>query len=176
MRALCACELGLFTASRDKSIKLWTEGADGQLSMAMTFVGHTSYVTALAYVPCGAAPQWPKGALVSGAVAVVLEHTPLNLPEAGRKRQCLLVSMLCTSANAAQSKGVLVCGMVAVAQLVPLKSLPEAKAVLPERHCLRMSKFSCGGCATDARRGPASLGRTVLERARQLAGMAGFQS
>ena len=77
MRALCACELGLFTASRDKSIKLWTEGADGQLRVAVTFAGHTSYVTALAYITPGAAPQWPKGALVSGAAAVVPNTRPL---------------------------------------------------------------------------------------------------
>ena len=69
VRALCACELGLFTASRDKSVKLWTEGADGKLSVATTYVGHTSYVTAVAYIAPGATPQWPKGALVSGAPA-----------------------------------------------------------------------------------------------------------
>ena len=50
-------------------MKLWTEGADGKLSVAATYVGHTSYVTAVAYVAPGASSQWPKGALVTGAPA-----------------------------------------------------------------------------------------------------------
>ena len=84
MRALCACELGLFTASRDKSVKLWTEGADGKLSVATTYVGHTSYVTAVAYIAPGATPQWPKGALVSGALGRA--SPDLSLP--GRSQSC----------------------------------------------------------------------------------------
>ena len=176
MRALCACDLGLFTASRDKSIKLWTEGADGQLSVAVTFVGHTSYVTALAYIPSGAAPQWPKGALVSGAVAVVLNTRLLACQRpAGSGSACSC--RCCAPAQAPhRPKGALVCGTVAVAQFMPLDTLPEAKAVLPERHCLHVSKVSRGGCATYPRRGPASLGRTVMENLRQLAGRLAFKA
>lgn len=74
VRALCACELGLFTASRDKSVKLWMEGADGKLTVATTYVGHTSYVTAVAYIAPGATPQWPKGALVSGVPGCTLSE------------------------------------------------------------------------------------------------------
>ena len=84
VRALCACELGLFTASRDKSVKLWTEGADGKLAVTTTYVGHTSYVTAVAYIAPGATPQWPRGALVSGAPA----RASADLSLRGRLHSC----------------------------------------------------------------------------------------
>jgi len=103
VRALCACELGLFTASRDRSVKLWAEGADGRLSVATTFLGHTSYVTAVAYIPPGAHAQWPKGALVTGAAAAAARYTWCSVtggPEPCLNTSCTLLRIAYSAAGA----------------------------------------------------------------------------
>ncbi|CAL8462941.1 g2475 [Coccomyxa elongata] len=66
VRALCACDLGLITASRDKTIKLWRE-VDGKYEVETTFVGHQGYVTAVAYIAPGLLPGLDHGAIVSGS-------------------------------------------------------------------------------------------------------------
>ena len=66
VRSLLVCDLGLLTGSRDKTIKLWKKVADGY-EVDNTYVGHESYVTALQYVPAGLLPEFPAGAIVSGA-------------------------------------------------------------------------------------------------------------
>eukprot|EP00884_Botryococcus_braunii_P012567 jgi/Botrbrau1/21310/Bobra.0184s0021.1 len=53
-RAVIVCDIGIVTASRDKTIKIWTEAADGTFTCTKT----TGYVTALAY---------KDGELVSGS-------------------------------------------------------------------------------------------------------------
>lgn len=55
---------GLATGSRDKTIKLWAEDGPASFSLTSTLVGHTDYVSALAYTPSG-----PTGnpMLVSGS-------------------------------------------------------------------------------------------------------------
>lgn len=65
VRALCVCELGLFTASRDKTIKLWKE-VEGHFVVESTFIGHQGYVTAVIYVPPGVFKDFSNGAIVSG--------------------------------------------------------------------------------------------------------------
>lgn len=58
-------DIGLLTASRDKTIKLWRE-TENQYVEDSTYVGHESYVTALAYIPAGLLPGFDHGAIVSG--------------------------------------------------------------------------------------------------------------
>ena len=65
MRALCVCDIGLITASRDKTIKVWKE-VEGIFEVESTLVGHEGYVTAVAYIPPGLLPGFENGALVSG--------------------------------------------------------------------------------------------------------------
>ena len=65
VRSLLVCDLGLLTGSRDKTIKLWKNVADGY-EVDNTYVGHESYVTALQYVPTGLLANFPAGAIVSG--------------------------------------------------------------------------------------------------------------
>ncbi|PSC75649.1 phospholipase A-2-activating [Micractinium conductrix] len=57
----------LLTGSRDKTIKLWREGPDGAFHEESTLVGHTDFVSALAYAPPGVLPGCPGGAVVSGS-------------------------------------------------------------------------------------------------------------
>jgi WD40 repeat protein len=65
VRALCVCDIGLITASRDKTIKVWKE-VEGIFEVESTLVGHEGYVTAVAYIPPGLLPGFEHGALVSG--------------------------------------------------------------------------------------------------------------
>lgn len=74
VRALCVCDLGLVTASRDRTLKLWKEDA-GQYTLHSTFAGHQSYVTAVAYLPPGLAAGFPAGAIVSGDASTSLHST-----------------------------------------------------------------------------------------------------
>ena len=74
MRALLVCELGLFTGSRDRTIKLWKETETG-FEVDKTYVGHASYVTALQYIPAGMLIDLPDGALVSGVSSLQHIHT-----------------------------------------------------------------------------------------------------
>lgn len=75
-------------------MKLWTEGADGKLNVATTYVGHTSYVTAVAYIAPGATPQWPKGALVSGAPARARASADLSFVVGHKVVQLGVLSMI----------------------------------------------------------------------------------
>ena len=56
------------TCSRDKTVRVWREaiGDDGY-APGTVCVGHSSFVTTLAYAPPGAIPSLPAGALVSGS-------------------------------------------------------------------------------------------------------------
>ncbi|KFM27541.1 Phospholipase A-2-activating protein [Auxenochlorella protothecoides] len=65
IRVICVCDLGILTGSRDKTIKLWVEGDDGEYTEASMFVGHTDFVSALAFAP--ASSIHPDGLVVSGA-------------------------------------------------------------------------------------------------------------
>lgn len=64
VRVVCVCELGILTGSRDNTIKLWTADERGQYSETTTFVGHTDFVTALAYRP---AADGGPGLIASGS-------------------------------------------------------------------------------------------------------------
>ena len=66
------CDLGLLTGSRDKTIKLWKESADG-FQEEYAYVGHESYVTALQYIPAGLLANLPEGAIVSGT-SILCKH------------------------------------------------------------------------------------------------------
>ncbi|KAI8476175.1 MAG: WD40-repeat-containing domain protein [Monoraphidium minutum] len=66
VRGLDVCDLGLLTSSRDKTIKLWAEDGGG-FSVLHTFEGHTGYVGPVAFIPPGARPDLPNGAVVSGS-------------------------------------------------------------------------------------------------------------
>lgn len=79
MRSLCVCELGLITASRDKTIKLWRE-VDGKYEVETTFVGHQSYVTAVAYIAPGLLPGLDNGAIVSGMPLACISEVRILLP------------------------------------------------------------------------------------------------
>ena len=73
VRALLVCDLGLLTGSRDRTIKLWKETADG-FQEEYAYVGHESYVTALEYIPASLLVDLPEGAIVSGGSIL---YTPL---------------------------------------------------------------------------------------------------
>ena len=67
--AAVVCGADVFaTCSRDKTVRVWREaiGDDGYASGTVC-VGHSSFVTTLAYAPPGAIPSLPAGALVSGS-------------------------------------------------------------------------------------------------------------
>ncbi|KAK9809770.1 hypothetical protein WJX73_004494 [Symbiochloris irregularis] len=66
VRALCATPLGLWTASRDKTIKLWTDSDISTGSCSVTLVGHTNFVSALAYREAGSSGP-AQGLLLSGS-------------------------------------------------------------------------------------------------------------
>ena len=56
VRAVCALPDGrIATGSRDKMIKIWFETGDAEYELMKTLVGHTDYVSALAYVPASSA-------------------------------------------------------------------------------------------------------------------------
>ncbi|KAL4433027.1 hypothetical protein ABPG77_006454 [Micractinium sp. CCAP 211/92] len=55
------------TGSRDKTIKLWRQGEDGTYIETSTLVGHSDFVSALAYAPPGTLDDCPAGAVVSGS-------------------------------------------------------------------------------------------------------------
>lgn len=57
----------MVTGSRDKTIKLWAAGEDGSYSETSTLVGHSDFVSALAYAPPGVLDGCPAGAVVSGS-------------------------------------------------------------------------------------------------------------
>lgn len=69
VRAVSCCDLGVLTASRDKTIRLWAEdgGEDHGFHMVSTLVGHTDFVTCVLYIPSGASSDYPNGAIVSGS-------------------------------------------------------------------------------------------------------------
>eukprot|EP00887_Chlorella_sp_A99_P006848 scaffold2.g6848.t1 len=60
-------DTSLLTASRDKTAKLWTAGEDGAFSVESTLVGHSDFVTAVAYVAPGVCEAFPRGAVVTGS-------------------------------------------------------------------------------------------------------------
>ncbi|PRW44412.1 phospholipase A-2-activating [Chlorella sorokiniana] len=68
VRAVCVTPEGaLLTGSRDKTIKLWREGEDGAYVEDKTLVGHTDFVSAVAYAAPGLLEGCPGGAVVSGS-------------------------------------------------------------------------------------------------------------
>jgi hypothetical protein len=67
-----AGDLGVATASRDRTLRLWpfSASAPGGFGEPTVFVGHANFVTALAWAPPGAlagAPDAATGALVTGS-------------------------------------------------------------------------------------------------------------
>jgi WD40 repeat protein len=67
-----AGELGVATASRDRTLRLWpfSAASPGGFGEPTVFVGHANFVTALAWAPPGAlagAADASQGALVSGS-------------------------------------------------------------------------------------------------------------
>lgn len=72
--AVAAGTLGVATASRDRTVRLWPHAATESGALfgePSVFVGHENYVTALAWAPPGALPGLggcpaSKGALISG--------------------------------------------------------------------------------------------------------------
>ncbi|KAI3428691.1 hypothetical protein D9Q98_007514 [Chlorella vulgaris] len=68
VRSLCITPDGsILTGSRDTTIKLWTEGQYGAFAETMTLVGHTDFVSALAYAPQGVPNVCQGAAVVSGS-------------------------------------------------------------------------------------------------------------
>lgn len=70
VRGVCAGSDGaLVTASRDKSLIVWAADDAGATGMSprTTLVGHQHFVTCVAWVPAGALPAFPAGAVVSGS-------------------------------------------------------------------------------------------------------------
>mmetsp|Transcript_2177 Transcript_2177/g.5525 ORF Transcript_2177/g.5525 Transcript_2177/m.5525 type:complete len:870 (-) Transcript_2177:299-2908(-) len=67
VRGVMSCELGIVTASRDKTVKLWVEDSPTSLHCLTTFVGHTDYVGALAFIPVGGSPDLTSPAIISGS-------------------------------------------------------------------------------------------------------------
>eukprot|EP00898_Chlorokybus_atmophyticus_P001868 jgi/Chlat1/2682/Chrsp18S02992 len=78
VRGVCACVGGeggeaIATASRDKTVRYWapasTEGGGNRYELKSTFVGHTSFVGPVAWMPSQLnASRFPAGALVSGGM------------------------------------------------------------------------------------------------------------
>ena len=86
---MITCPLGVITASRDKTVRVWNESRDKQFqldkslvsefhhemalfsrqltdTLVVSQIGHKSYVAPLAYIPEGVMPELPKGGIVSG--------------------------------------------------------------------------------------------------------------
>lgn len=56
------------TCSRDKTVRVWREAIGGPgFAPGTVCLGHTSFVTTLAYVPPGVIPSLAAGALLSGS-------------------------------------------------------------------------------------------------------------
>lgn len=64
---MCTTPLGIVTASRDKTIKIWKTNDDGTYGLSLTLAGHTDFVTALSYIPPGKVQLLPNGGLLSGS-------------------------------------------------------------------------------------------------------------
>ncbi|KAK2076200.1 hypothetical protein QBZ16_001132 [Prototheca wickerhamii] len=104
VRAVCVCELGVLTGSRDCTIKLWAEDQDGSFSERRTLVGHTDFVTALAYGPPGSLAE--EALIVSGSrdasvrIWSVDSAQEVGPPLLGHKYQVTAVAVLPASSSA----------------------------------------------------------------------------
>eukprot|EP00959_Pyramimonas_sp_CCMP1952_P037321 780750-Pyramimonas_sp.AAC.3 len=68
IRAVCVVDDNVFaTASRDKTVKIWKAEGDLGFSPMTTLVGHTHFVTALAWMKPSTDPRFPSGTVVSGS-------------------------------------------------------------------------------------------------------------
>eukprot|EP00191_Tetraselmis_sp_GSL018_P010623 CAMPEP_0177617532 /NCGR_PEP_ID=MMETSP0419_2-20121207/24957_1 /TAXON_ID=582737 /ORGANISM="Tetraselmis sp., Strain GSL018" /LENGTH=392 /DNA_ID=CAMNT_0019116099 /DNA_START=165 /DNA_END=1341 /DNA_ORIENTATION=- len=71
VRAICVDGTRVFTASRDKTLIVWdednTSAGMGRYRQLDTLVGHSNYVTAVAWLPSSLAARYPNGAAVSGS-------------------------------------------------------------------------------------------------------------
>jgi len=69
VRCVCACgDAGIATGSRDKTVRLWQEDATtGSFALVKTMIGHTDFVSAVAWLPAGVNPSYPLGAVVTGS-------------------------------------------------------------------------------------------------------------
>ncbi|GAX81885.1 hypothetical protein CEUSTIGMA_g9313.t1 [Chlamydomonas eustigma] len=67
VRGCMSCDVGIVTASRDKTIKIWIEeGANSYLNMT-TLIGHKDFVGPLAFISHNTLPSFPAGAVISGS-------------------------------------------------------------------------------------------------------------
>ncbi|KAL0030698.1 hypothetical protein WJX77_002586 [Trebouxia sp. C0004] len=67
VRGVITCPLGVITASRDKTVRVWKESQDKQFLLDKSLVGHKSYVAPLAYIPGELMSDLPHGGIVSGS-------------------------------------------------------------------------------------------------------------
>mmetsp|Transcript_12029 Transcript_12029/g.33825 ORF Transcript_12029/g.33825 Transcript_12029/m.33825 type:complete len:812 (-) Transcript_12029:119-2554(-) len=71
VRAVYARDSDVVTASRDKTLILWSEDHSssglGAYKQAATLVGHTNFVTAVTWLPPSLHQRYPTGAFVSGS-------------------------------------------------------------------------------------------------------------
>ncbi|KAL0051183.1 hypothetical protein WJX82_003205 [Trebouxia sp. C0006] len=67
VRGVITSPLGVITASRDKTVRVWKESQDKQFLLDKSLVGHKSYVAPLAYIPGELMSNLPHGGIVSGS-------------------------------------------------------------------------------------------------------------
>jgi hypothetical protein len=67
VRGVAACDVGLLTGSRDRTVKVWAPEGAHCFTAVRTLTGNTGFVGPVAYAPPGLMPNAPNGAVISGA-------------------------------------------------------------------------------------------------------------
>lgn len=67
VRGVAACDVGLLTGSRDRTVKVWAPEGAHCFTAVRTLTGNAGFVGPVAYAPPGLMPNAPNGAVISGA-------------------------------------------------------------------------------------------------------------
>ncbi|XP_039131042.1 phospholipase A-2-activating protein [Dioscorea cayenensis subsp. rotundata] len=83
VRGICVCGgAGIATSSRDRTVRFWAPDPEKKqrYSLSKTFVGHSSFVGPLAWIPPG--ERFPEGGIVSGGMDALVLLWDLRTMEA----------------------------------------------------------------------------------------------